>query len=108
MSEQLTIDGAAERVGPPPVPPVIFLDVPACTELSVRSQHQCAHCVMNAHRWHQERRAAAHQRTLPEWTSAADVTILRATQLITQVDGSTLYLCAQHAQEHAERGNPHV
>lgn len=101
MSEQLTIDGAPERVGPPWVPPVVFLDAPTRLEVGSRSREKCGHCMINAAHFEQHRGPQ-------QWRDAADVTILRAVCLITQVDGSTLYLCAQHAQEHAERGNLHV
>jgi hypothetical protein len=107
MIESLDLFGTRVSFGPPAVPPVVFYRRPH--RRAVKGEHapQCAHCVMNAKRWYDER-TREQASTIPLWSTERDVTILKAVQLITQVDGSTLYLCAQHAQEHANRGNLHV
>lgn len=101
MDEQLLLGGGSVPVGPPPVPRVVFH--PEMYRRTIRSEarRQCGHCLMNVRQFHDD------PGSIPEWSSETDITILRAVVLITQVDGSTLELCAQHAQEHQERGNRH-
>lgn len=107
MTEQLTIDGGSDDLEPPQVPPVTWHAQPFQRKISIQRRVECSHCVMNADRWRAERTVAPDQRTITMWWSASDVTVLGAVYLITQRDGSTLYLCAQHAQEHTERGDRH-
>lgn len=97
MSEQLLLTGGAETLAPPPVPPVVFLDRPM--RLRVPAGVLCGHCQMMAVR------VAGHAEQHPPWTDRTKITVLGAVYRITQVDGSTLDLCAQHAAEHAERGH---
>jgi hypothetical protein len=58
---------------------------------------RCMHCRMNASRF-------LGGEPVTGWARECDITILDASVLITQRDGSTLHLCAQHAQEHEDRG----
>jgi hypothetical protein len=99
VTEQLDFFGGSTKVGPPPVPPVVFLRSPARRSIQAELDTRCGHCMMNAQAW-RDRPAS-----IPQWRRDKDITILKAAYLITQTDGSTLYLCAQHAQEHEERGN---
>lgn len=101
MSEQLDILGGSVPTGPPLVPRVVFH--PRAFQRSIRGEAatRCGHCVMNARRFYD---GAA----VGEWLTDVDVVILTAVQIITQVDGSTLTLCEQHAQQHHERGTHHV
>jgi len=101
VDEQLLLGGGFTTVGPPPVPRVVFHVRTYRRTIRGEARHQCGHCLMNARRFHDE------PGSIPQWGSEADITILKAVALITQVDGSTLELCEQHAQEHQERGNHH-
>jgi hypothetical protein len=96
MSEQLLLGGGVETLAPPPVPPAVFLSRPM--RLRAPGGLPCAHCEMVAVR------VAGHAEQHPPWTDRTKITVLSAVYRITQVDGSTLDLCAQHAAEHAERG----
>jgi hypothetical protein len=100
MNEQLDIYGGSIKMGPPAVPAVVFHQHPAQRNIRLESLRQCAHCIMNARRWHED------PATIPQWETAADIITLKAIFLVTQIDGSTLFLCAQHAEEHKKRGEP--
>lgn len=101
MDEQLLLGGGFTEAGPPPVPSVVFHCRAYRRSIRGESRRQCGHCLMNVRRYHDD------PASIPEWGAESDVTILKALVLITQVDGSTLELCAQHAQEHQERGKRH-
>ena len=95
--EQLDLLGGAVPAGPPRVPSVNFHPRPYRRSIRGEARVQCGHCQMNARRFHDGEAVA-------NWRNESDVMILKAIALITQRDGSTLRLCAQHAQEHEERG----
>jgi hypothetical protein len=101
MDEQLDILGGSVPTGPPAVPPVVFHSRTFRRSIRGESATQCGHCVMNARRFYRGR-------DVGDWLDDMDVVILQAVLLITQPDGSTLTLCAQHAQEHEERGKRYV
>ncbi len=96
--EQLDLLGGAVPSGPPRVPPVTFHHRPHRRSIRGETRVQCGHCQMNASRFHD-----GH--AVGDWADESDVMILKAIALITNRDGSTLRLCAQHAQEHEERGD---
>lgn len=99
MSELFDLFGGSVTTGPPIVPSVQFhMHSSSRRNLRLEGERQCGHCIMNARRWHDE------PASIPQWKTAADVITLKAIFFITQVDGSTLFLCAQHAAEHEERG----
>jgi len=52
---------------------------------------------MNRERWH---RNPAY---IPQWVTRDDIVTAFAAVLITNRDGSTLELCAQHAQEYDDK-----
>jgi hypothetical protein len=107
VSEQLTIDGGSVPTGPPPVPPAWLGARIVQQRLPKDGRPPCVHCVMT------DKAMRAHRSTeqaLPEpWKAFLAVTwpVLQAVFCITQSDGSTLHLCAQHAAEHAKRGQQH-
>lgn len=105
MSRIDDLFGGSVIAGPPPVPAVTFWSAPHRRGIRLQTRQQCAHCVMNVRRWHDEQNLPVEQRSpaLAGWRRPEDLTILQACQLITQADGSTLYLCAQHAGEHLLR-----
>jgi hypothetical protein len=94
---QLDFFGGSTLTGPPKVPTVIFHPRSARRHIRSESRVQCGHCLMNARNWHD------NPASVPQWAKESQIIILQAVLLITQRDGSTLYLCAQHAQEHEER-----
>lgn len=96
---QLDLFGGSTLTGPPTVPPVVYHRRSTRRFVRTEARLPCGHCQMNARHWHDNPAA------VPQWTGENDITILQAVALITQIDGSTLYLCAQHAQEHEERGS---
>lgn len=98
MSDQLDFFGGSTLVGPPKVPPVTYHRRRTRRHVRSEARIQCGHCQMNARRWHDD------PASIPQWTTESQIIILQAVFLITQKDGSTLYLCVQHAQEHEERG----
>jgi hypothetical protein len=102
MYEQLDIAGGSILLAPAIVPAVTLHEQP--TRRMIRSENRaenCAHCEMNAVRWRRDRKS------IPQWGKAADIIILKAAVLITQRDGSTLFLCEQHADEHDQRTGDH-
>ncbi len=98
MADQLDLFGGSVPAGPPRVPSVTFYRRGSRRNIRAEAQGQCGHCQMNARRFHDGEPVAG-------WRTEGDIKILKAIFLITQRDGSTLRLCAQHAQEHEERGN---
>lgn len=96
--EKLDLFGGSVPVGPPKVPSVTFWPISSRRDIRGEGRIQCGHCQMNAQRF----RAG---KPVLGWHSRSDIKVLHAIFLITQRDGSTLTLCAQHAQEHDERGN---
>lgn len=96
---QLDFFGGSTLVGPPKVPAVTYHQRPARRHIRSEARIQCGHCVMNARNWRDNRL------TVPQWATESQIIILQAVLRITQTDGSTLDLCAQHAQEHEERGD---
>lgn len=96
MAEQLGLwDGPAGST--PRVPPVVFRPCPHRRSIRGEARVPCGHCQMNARR-------LMDGEPVEGWRDQGDIQILQAVALITQPDGSTLRLCAQHAQEHEERG----
>lgn len=96
--EQLDFFGGAVPAGPPKVPSVTFYRARSRRNIRAEMNVQCGHCQMNA-------RHFLNGTPVGDWRSEGDIKILKAIFLITQRDGSTLRLCAQHAQEHEERGD---
>lgn len=96
MNEVLDLWGRAAPADPRPVPPVVYLDRP-CRRRVVGECRPCGHCAMNRSRWH---RSPA---SIPQWRTKADVVAHHAVVLITNTDGSTLELCAQHAQDYDDK-----
>jgi hypothetical protein len=104
-AEQLDLLGGSTPAGPPRVPPVIFHLRPFKTAIHLVNKPQCGHCLMT---WH-----AIAERPIPDAVKQAGwgvaelraFRVLRAIVRITQIDGSTLDLCVQHAKEHQARGD---
>jgi hypothetical protein len=102
MAEQLDLLGGSITIGPPAVPPVVYAG--AVIRRDIRSEQRterCAHCVLNAAAWRKDHRC------IEQWRTPEDVVILPAAVVVTQEDGSTLFLCAQHDREHQQRGRRH-
>lgn len=94
--EQLDLlGGQPVPAGPPRVPSVTFYLRPFRRDCS-GERIPCGHCQMNAFRFRRSE-------PVEGWRTRDDVVILKAKITITRCDGSTLSLCAQHAQEHEER-----
>lgn len=91
------LGGGFTPVGPPPVPSVTFHAKPSRRKLPQTNRPRCGHCLMVEHAAQKGARADVPPQFLP----------LEATHVITQIDGSTLTLCAQHVREHEERGKCH-
>lgn len=98
MDEQLTIDGMSEPMVAI-VPAVAFHARTFRRKLRGAAEIRCGHCQMNASRWHDD------PASLPQWPTEHSIVVLDAVYRITQTDGSTLDLCAQHADNHAQRGD---
>lgn len=102
MNEQLDLLGGPPIRVIPAVPAVIFHGRSFRRPIRGDTKILCGHCEMNARHRHDD------PLSIPQWQELSDIIILRAGWLITQTDGSTLYLCDQHADEHQQRGDHHV
>jgi hypothetical protein len=81
---------------PARLPAVVYHDRPRRRKVTGESR-PCAHCTMNRARW------LSAPADIPQWRSADHVVTHHAVVIITNCDGSSLELCAQHAQEYDDK-----